>query len=463
MTENKDGHKIESPNKKINQKSPRKHVRRMTRMGEANFIQGQGESNLVETIFVELEGDFDYEALIDRLNAACSHFSRFRSKVVHPNFVEIEDFDARSVVSVRDVSKSMYNENTEEGLKDFLQSLHCGELGDPDLPLWRCHIIKCFEQDPKRTIVVVACHHSIGDGTSLNMFNEKLMDPIPNMPEPEPVKIKSLRKRLTELLMFLIYVYLGFFGVLIKLIRISLRKPNKAFAVKFSKKKSVAWLKTPLDLEDFHSMRKKYGASLNEMINICIVGGIRRYLEKQRKKLPKNILTCQPADLRSKGEVYFGNRFGFFLLDVPVTDTATALKILKIRSRNVKASPEKWVNFWISKFTTLFPYLLSKPLLELGSSFVDVAITNVKGPPIQLKICGLKAVRLLGALNLPPGVPLGYIVYSYGGKLYVSVCSYDTFCPDASILMDGLVKEYTLMKAISERNPESSAESEEND
>jgi len=235
------------------------------------------------------------------------------------------------------------------------------------------------------------------------------------------------------------------FGKLIDLF--CCKKSNKVFKVELTLEKSVGWTQTPLDLKTFNTVRKKLGASLNDLMMVLIAQGLKRYFEKRDMDLPRSLTTSQPANLREDYDTYFGNKFGFFLLDIPMKDTATALKEVIKRSKAIKGSPEKWMGYWTSKWTTYLPQFIQKPILNAGTSLVNCAITNVRGPPMELSICDNKITGITAVLNPPPGVCLGYGIFSYNNKIWVSAHADKAFCSDAQELIDGLLLEYEELKA----------------
>jgi len=218
--------------------------------------------------------------------------------------------------------------------------------------------------------------------------------------------------------------------------------------VELTSEKSVGWFDKPLDLKEFNKVRKKLGASLNDLMMVCISGGLRRYFENNNIEVPPSIVTGQPANLRENYDDYFGNKFGFFILEIPMMDSADPLKEVVKRSKAVKRSPEKWIAHWTSKITTYLPAFLQKPLLNAGTSLTNLAMTNVRGPPMPLSISGNEIVRIVAVLNPPPGVCLGFGIFSYNGGIVVTCHSDKAFCEDAQELIQYLLEEYGEIKAV---------------
>merc|ERR1719150_3310343 len=181
-------------------------------------------------------------------------------------------------------------------------------------------------------------------------------------------------------------------------------------------------------------------------MTVLISTSIREFLTKNGRTVPASIVTSQPANLREDYDDYFGNKFGFFILEAPMIDSASALKAVIRRSKAVKRSPEKWIAHWTSKITTYLPGFMQRPLLNIGTSLVNAAITNVRGPPMKLALCENELTRFYGVLNPPPGVCLGFAIFSYDGRIFISAHTDKAFCKDAQELIDGIVLEYEKIK-----------------
>ena len=128
---------------------------------------------------ITLDGELDFERLVDTIERRFLAFRRFSQKAVDgPSgafWVLDDDFDIRS--HVRRVALPGAADRSE--LQQLVSELASTAL-DVSRPLWQFHVVENFNEG---TALIIRIHHCIADGIALVQVFMSLTDP---GPEPRP-------------------------------------------------------------------------------------------------------------------------------------------------------------------------------------------------------------------------------------------------------------------------------------
>ena len=84
-------------------------------------------------------------------------------------------------------------------------------------------------------------------------------------------------------------------------------------------------------------------------------------------------------------------------------------------------------------------------LLREAAGGATVALSNVRGPPAALTLCGAR-VDACGFVPPPPGVPVGVGLASVGGALTLTVNADARAIPDARAFLGRVLDEYDALR-----------------
>ena len=120
-----------------------------------------------------------------------------------------------------------------------------------------------------------------------------------------------------------------------------------------------------------------------------------------------------------------GNRIGAVTLSVDASGDSAVASLSRAREAlaMVKETPAAIVSHLVAKVVSLpvVPTFLARCAMERGTCGATFAVSNVRGPPKYLHVAGRRVERVCGFVPPPPGVPIGVVVGSYGGKVTITV------------------------------------------
>jgi hypothetical protein len=111
-----------------------------------------------------------------------------------------------------------------------------------------------------------------------------------------------------------------------------------------------------------------------------------------------------------------------------------------------KRSPAPIIGYLMAKFSSNYlPESLATALFHRSSANAAVAISNSRGYEQKVHINGRAVESMAGFYPLPPGLPVGVLVQSYGNVVSLSVTAEKWAVPDADQFLKWVVEEYQLL------------------
>jgi hypothetical protein len=342
---------------------------------------------------------------------------------------------------------------------------------------------------PKETVLLFRCHHSLGDAVSLTAALGDLLDEAAEIRDMIKAEIKRRRDKkgkqsaLRKLLAFfqkLIWLLFGSITVLTRQLYLMVSTKKNPFCAVLNKSqkeldemavelgRSVSWCDVaPVD--EARRVAKSLGgpkATINDVFVSCVTAAIARQLAEHRKNsgyderssevdLQRHFNVVVPAHLTGgilpPGQSV-GNHIGAFVAKVPgEMENATAspserLALVHQSLDLVKRSPAPIVSYCIARFSSsCLPQSLATRLFHRGSANAAVAVTNSRGFEKKVHMNGSTIESMAGFIPLPPGLPVGVVVQSYGSKISVSVNAEKWAVPDADVFLGWILEEYSLL------------------
>jgi len=349
----------------------------------------------------------------------------------------------------------------------------------------------------KETVMLFRCHHSLGDAVSLVAALGDLLD------EAEEIQAKirfEIQKRknkhqgaLKKLWRFLQKMIWFLFGSIQALQRQGylmwttaqnpflavLNKSNKDGLELAALGRSVSWCDVA-GVDEVKKVAKIIGgprATVNDVFVSCVTAAVARQLAEHRKRrsssdnnynngngdgdevqmqmqMQKLMNVVIPAHLTGgilppgRG---VGNLIGAFVAQVPGEMDANTLpserlQLVHASLDKVKRSPAPVLGYLIAKFTSQWlPESWAVGLFRRSSANAAVAITNSRGYEEKVHINGRTVESMVGFIPLPPGLPVGVVVQSYGSVISLTVNAEKWAVPDADKFLSWVLEEYKLL------------------
>ena len=89
-------------------------------------------------------------------------------------------------------------------------------------------------------------------------------------------------------------------------------------------------------------------------------------------------------------------------------------------------------------------------LFESSHANASVVVTNVRGPDKMVHLDGRPVEASMGFLPLPPGVPIGVVVFSYNNTMSCTITAEPWAVPDGDQFLTWVQEEYQILKSRAE-------------
>ncbi|MAE93893.1 MAG: wax ester/triacylglycerol synthase family O-acyltransferase [Deltaproteobacteria bacterium] len=204
-------------------------------------------------------------------------------------------------------------------------------------------------------------------------------------------------------------------------------------------------------LQDIRDIRKRVpGATVNDVILTVCSGALRKYLEFHRELPRESLVAMAPISVRTEEEAgTAGNRVSAMsvTLHTEIADPLERLAVVHRGTQESKATAEAMGARSMTDISQVLPGSLSglaaRLYTRLGLAnrvkpFLNTVITNVPGPQVPLYFTGAKALGLYGCGPVLDGMGLIHAVFSYSGRISVTVTSCRDQMPDPGFYADCL-------------------------
>ena len=379
-----------------------------------------------------------------------------------PFWIEDEEFDLNQHI----YHHGLPMPGDEEQLNELISRLISQPL-DMTRPLWEVHVIEGVNAmnglSKNSFAILTKVHHSCVDGSSGNSIITVLHDLEPDgkpMPPPEKkgdtVKLPGKYEMLANAYARNVVTAFQHAGSVARHLpsyatiaadlyngKIESGAKLSVPPTRFNKTPSTQRVFTCVDfnLDDIKAIKNACGTTVNDVMVCIVAGALRAYLdnigelpeESLGAMLPKNIRKGEEKEAKS------GNQVGGLItvLHTNIADPVERLQAIRKSTQKAKVFSD------VANTDLLFPNLMGgflypragkaltrwaqkNGLMEkIGPLLFNTVITNVPGPNFNLYHYGAKMAVFSGTPPLPDGMGLGHAVYSYCGRISLSVIS----CP----------------------------------
>ncbi|KAI9208372.1 wax ester synthase-like acyl-CoA acyltransferase domain-containing protein [Polychytrium aggregatum] len=366
-----------------------------------------------------------------------------------PYFVADENYSIDNHFTVVDVPAP----GTLEQIQD-LASEHFSKKFDFNKPLWECIYFR-GALDGAKTVYLFKVHHAIADGqgfvrallkyiseispeteVSEMMYkgNQHSGSAATNTSKPAPSHLDSkdkpkqhdVRKTLEKLSRSSILLAYMVFGILMAIfvgLRLVASFKHSFSRSRMTANKQVAWSAEPISLTEVKLIKNTFRCTVNDVLMSCMGVAIQRYLESQNALKDSSFWVLVPTSMRRHDDWSVSNRTSGYMLNLPLVSKGERVRHLQSVSKRMKAQKgtmEPHMYFGFIPILWHWVNLLPK-WTQFTAYKVHAVITNVPGPASQLYWGSSAVENVVGLIPQPAPNALGTTIYSYDGKIVISV------------------------------------------
>jgi WS/DGAT/MGAT family acyltransferase len=456
----------------------------MLRMEDANTHMHIGAVALFEAGPVSTpEGRLRIDRIRSAIDAATQRTPRFRQKLAwiplldHPVWVDDERFNLDYHIR----HTALPPPGSIRSLKRLTGRLMSQKL-DRSKPMWELWVVEGVEQD--RFALVIKAHHCMVDGVGGVELLSSILSPDPEsrpeppgawIPRPAPSGARLLAEEVGRRASLPLSLAgagwqaasapresLESLGRGASALRESLTSGGGTVSAtplddENGPYRRVDWLR--VDIAPALEVKKKAGATLNDVVLACAAGAFGRFLQKRGLQIEDlSFRASIPVNLREGGERAEGNRISTLFAPLPIAEPDPMRRLAQVveTMTELKRSPSKGGWGALSELSDrAFPGLMGDMLrlMSRGPRLMNVYISNVPGPRVPVYLLG---ARMLEIFPVAPVVhSLAVALFSYDQGVHWGFDGdWDKF-PDLHEMVEATEHEWQrLHRAAQERPPE---------
>jgi diacylglycerol O-acyltransferase len=414
------------------------------------------------------EGEPPYlEELLEHLDERLDALPRFRQRLsspttgglAWPEWVDDPDFDLAGHVS----HEALPAPGGDEELLEWAAHFYAHRL-DRDRPLWEMVLLDGLADG--YWALATKTHHAMVDGVGSVDVGTVLLDVEPHPPAwspppppaangtREPSALRTVTEAPFHALRHPRQTLERARGLADVLIHDELMAaPHTSLNVPIGPRRRLAVAEIPLD--EIKAVRRRTGATVNDVALALVTGALRRLLVARGEKLPLDGLRAMvPVNLRGDGETLaLGNKITSLFVHLPVAvetpedrlaavmDDAGALK----RGRAGAGART------MLELTALAPPVAHATLARslYATRLFNVTVTNVPGPQVTLYVNGCPLRRAFPLVPLAADHALAVAIFSYDGLLTCCVHADRDAVPETADVAEALRSELaSLQRAV---------------
>ena len=440
------------------------------------------------------EGKVRFKSLINHFQSQLKQIPMFRTRLIQtpgrfsrPYWLVDDDVDVE--FHLRHIALPKPGDWRQ--LCILIARLHSRPL-DMSRPLWESYVIEGLDNIdglPKGCFVIYTkIHHSIVDGGGADNFMAAIHDLEPMVHDHENDESEKyegeLKPSRTELIRSSTQSYMGnlwnlskgSYGLFsdigksaVKLAKGELKAPpTNAPTTRFNEPVGPYRVieSSVFELDDLKAVKSKTGTKINDVALAIIGGGLRKYLDAHNEHPDTSLVASVPMNMRTRsGDNGDANQVGaiFSSLHSDCDDSIERLLRIHQSTQDAKEFGEQAPLKDVLKLVGTLSPRLTKRLVDLYVDNkltkhlpikINTVISNVPGPNFPLYCSGAKLIQYHGLGVLTPGVGIFHLVFSYSGKISITVLSDRDMMPDPgfyrSCLDDAFVELKNSVAKVSE-------------
>jgi diacylglycerol O-acyltransferase len=424
--------------------------------------------NATLEIFEPSSRGFDYEKLLgliaDRIAFVPRYRQRIRSvpgRLANPLWVDDDDFDLTYHVR----RSALPRPGSMEQLRELVGRIMSRRL-DRNRPLWEVYLVEGLEGG--RFAILSKSHQILVDGISTVDLGQVLLDVDPRprevvhdhwRPEREPSPPALVAEALSEQVrnparlaetvrgnvdgLWRVAGSVGRAAVTTAGVLSNRRwTPDTPIHAQLSEQRRFVSVRT--DLQDYRTIRRVHGGTVNDVIMAMIAGAMRAWLMTRaeavhgtrslRAMVPMSVIDneLEPTSL--------GSQVTGHLVNLPIGESSPVVRLHQV-SYAFKAHKDTGMAVAADRLAdvagfapTTFHALGSRVAASQVRRGFDLVVTNVPGPQFPLYAAGAQMLESYPVQPLLPGHALAIGVTSYDGGVYFGINADRDALPDVDVL-----------------------------
>lgn len=218
--------------------------------------------------------------------------------------------------------------------------------------------------------------------------------------------------------------------------------PRKATGLTGTPSDGRSWAVVESPLASVKAAGSSTGGTVNDVILAACAIGFTAVLRRRGSDPSGQVVRCfMPISLRDAGDTTASNQVSILPIPLPVgvDDLREVLASVREATSIAKASLSPSISGMLEGVVTaLVPNRLEElagaEAPRFGGHFGDVCITNVIGPPLPVFFMGREVASMYPILPIGQPLMLGVSIFSYNGKLEITVTGDDKSWGDVDLL-----------------------------
>ena len=228
--------------------------------------------------------------------------------------------------------------------------------------------------------------------------------------------------------------------------------PRVSFNAPLGPERDFAWVTVPLAA--VKEIKKHFGVKVNDVLLALTGSSVRRYLEARGELPEKPLVAAVPVSTRSEDDDSFGNQISATSISFATDVSDPVERLLQIHRSATKAKEmEKAMRTEeVSALGDSAPpgliNLAFRALAGAGlAAPMNVAVSNVAGPPMPLYIGGARVEHIYPMSLLLPKSGLNVTVFSHAGRIDFGFTVDPHLIPDPWQLADAIPRALAELRA----------------
>jgi diacylglycerol O-acyltransferase len=449
---------------------------------DASFLYGESRTAPLHFGgFATFAGAIDYPRLLEHMEARLPLVPRFRERLVlapfnlaHPAMEPDPDFKLTNHVQLHELTDSNQDAVMHAVMRIFEPAL------SRQRPLWELHLFRGLSAG--RSALLWKIHHAIVDGVSWVQVLNAILACGADEPAPVPIYDGDRSRRasagaLAQAALDLAEMRLdaarrivtGFpdttqamgsaMSTLRSMIRPTIAAPWNQGLV--TEERMLARMRYPL--EDVRSIRRAFGATLNDVAVTILAEGAARYLRHHGIDAGgRSMRIGCPVSVRSLSEMSkLGNRVSMMVVETSAQpgDPVARLKAIAAETARIKASHESEALDALTAATDFIPPSVMAMASPLATGVIDAAsglsarapaiarrlaatiplsinfiATNVHGPTGPRYVAGHEMLDYAGMIPLGGNMAYGAVICTYNHQLSLGLMAEPRMMPDVELM-----------------------------
>jgi len=393
--------------------------RRLSRLGRSTLVT-ETQTNLSVTVYVvvlrtRISVEEVKELMRERL---LRQHPRYRSLVEgDTHFVElpIQDVDLDQHVRVHDLADPDGQEELN-GLLGLFNGLPISRAK----PLWEVILVRRFRSG---SALIFRQHHCLADGSGGAIVMDSISDS-PEQWEPRPQGAWYHRLLVALVTFFTLFLSTPFvvYSALLTFISPDRPGPLKP-ATLLGGRRKVA-VSDPVDVDLLRRVSRAHACKINDLALALFTLAFRAQVQRLDPGALRPVWAGIPIDVRVRGELYIGNKFGFGVCRLPLQleDFNDSVRYIQRGMTFVKEHHIAPIMYYFSVVTcALLPAPVLRALLGSSTGNISLVVSNVAGGNKALVLKGHVADYVYGLVPPPPTVAVGCAVISQRDKAVFTI------------------------------------------